>query len=114
MNKIDATGIHTAQRQLIQQMQQVSAQAGAANIAPANRVSDNAVSFGSVLNDALDHVNAQQQTASAKQHAVEMGESDDLTGAMLESQKASVSFSALIQVRNKLTSALDELINVPL
>jgi flagellar hook-basal body complex protein FliE len=33
---------------------------------------------------------------------------------MIESQKASVAFSAMMQVRNKLTTALDEVMNTPL
>ena len=43
-----------------------------------------------------------------------MGTSDDLTGAMIESQKASVAFSAMLQVRNKLTQAFDDVLNTPL
>lgn len=113
MNKIDAIGIGQTQRQLISQMQNISAQAGAPVIAPATGKAQT-VSFGNVLDNAINNVDQQQHVASAKQRAVEMGESDDLTGAMLESQKASVSFSAMMQVRNKLTSALDELINIPL
>ncbi|WP_280522434.1 flagellar hook-basal body complex protein FliE [Cellvibrio mixtus] len=33
---------------------------------------------------------------------------------MIESQKASVSFSALMQVRNKVTSAFEEIMRTPL
>jgi flagellar hook-basal body complex protein FliE len=33
---------------------------------------------------------------------------------MIESQKASVSFSALLQVRNKLTSAFEEVMRMPM
>lgn len=33
---------------------------------------------------------------------------------MIESQKASVSFSALMQVRNKLSSAFDDIMKMPL
>ena len=45
---------------------------------------------------------------------VDSGKSDDLAGAMIESQKASVAFSAMVQVRNKLTTALDEVMNIAL
>ncbi|EIT50098.1 flagellar hook-basal body complex FliE family protein [Yersinia pestis PY-101] len=45
---------------------------------------------------------------------MDMGISDDLTGTMLASQKASVAFSAMVQVRNKLTSALDDVMNTAL
>ena len=52
--------------------------------------------------------------AGAAMAAVDRGESDDLVGAMLESQKASVSFSALLQVRNKLSTAFDDVMRMPL
>jgi flagellar hook-basal body complex protein FliE len=42
------------------------------------------------------------------------GKSDDLVGAMLSSQEASLSFSMLMQVRNKVMGGLDELIKLPL
>lgn len=45
---------------------------------------------------------------------VDSGRSDDLAGAMIESQKASVAFSALLQVRNKLTTAFDDVMRMPL
>lgn len=69
-------------------------------------------SFGSMLDNLLNQVDNQQHLASEKQRAVDMGLSDDLTGAVLESQKASVAFSALIQVRNKLVAAFDETMNI--
>jgi len=46
--------------------------------------------------------------------AVYCGKRDDLVGAMIDSQKASVSFSALLQVRNKLTTAFDDVMRMPL
>ncbi len=59
-------------------------------------------------------VDAQQHKADALTKAVGSGQSDDLVGAMIESQKASVSFSALLQVRNKLTGAFEEIMRTPL
>lgn len=47
------------------------------------------------------------------QAAVDAGVSDDLVGAMVESQKASVAFSALMQVRNKVTGAFEEVMRMP-
>ena len=83
---------------------------------PANGAfaSANPVSFSRVLNNAIDNVDALQHSAGAKQTAIDMGQSDDLAGAMIESQKASVAFSAMMQVRNKLNSALDEVMNISL
>jgi len=59
-------------------------------------------------------VDAQQHQAGAAMAAVDSGKSDDLVGAMIDSQKASVSFSALLQVRNKLTTAFDDVMRTPL
>lgn len=59
-------------------------------------------------------VDAQEQTAADKVEAVESGRSDDLIGAMLSSQEASLSFSMLMQVRNKVMGGLDELMKLPL
>lgn len=118
MDKIDAAGTHHAQQAMLARMQQMQAQAtGAApDIAAANGrfSSPQALSFSQVFNRAINHVDALQHGAAARQKAVEMGQSDDLAGAMIESQKASVAFSAMMQVRNKLTSALDEVMNIPL
>ena len=71
-------------------------------------------SFGVSFEQLIRSVDADQHRASAAQRAVEMGESDDLVGAMIDSQKASVSFSALLQVRNKLSTAFDEILKTPL
>ena len=70
------------------------------------------VSFHQVMRDALERVDNLQQAASARQNAVSSGESDDLVGAMLASQQASLSFSALVQVRNKVASGVNDLMNM--
>lgn len=118
MDKIDATGLHHAQQAMLARMQQTQALAGGAapNIAAASGQFSSAqpVSFSQVFHRAINNVDALQHGAAARQKAVEMGQSDDLAGAMIESQKASVAFSAMMQVRNKLTSALDEVMNIPL
>jgi flagellar hook-basal body complex protein FliE len=122
MDKISAIGVNTQQQLMLKQMSQTAMQAGASSLDMPVLAADAGfatqgtqnTSFGNVLNQALDNVNALQNSASAKQQAIDMGQSDDLAGAMIESQKASVSFSALMQVRNKLNSALDEVMNTPL
>ncbi len=62
----------------------------------------------------LRRVDDRDQAAAARAEAVERGESDDLVGAMLASQEASLSFSMLMQVRNKVVGAVDELIKMQL
>jgi flagellar hook-basal body complex protein FliE len=75
--------------------------------------SGNAFSFTQVMKQAIANVDAQDQAAGARVAAVESGKSDDLVGAMLASQQASLSFSMLMQVRNKVMTAVDELIKLP-
>ncbi|WP_312468153.1 MULTISPECIES: flagellar hook-basal body complex protein FliE [Pseudescherichia] len=74
--------------------------------------SPSGVSFHQVMRDALEHVDSLQHAASAQQNAVSSGQSDDLVGAMLASQQASLSFSALVQVRNKVASGVNDLMNM--
>jgi flagellar hook-basal body complex protein FliE len=70
--------------------------------------------FGRSLEQILHRVDAKEQDANAKVNAVELGESDDMVGAMLASQDANLSFSMLMQVRNKVVGAVDELIKLQL
>lgn len=72
------------------------------------------VSFSAVLKSGLDQVNAAQQTARAAATAFEQGKPGaDLAQTMLEMQKASISFRAAVEVRNKLVSAYQEIMNMP-
>lgn len=70
--------------------------------------------FAGAMRDAIHGVNAMQHEASARMEAVNSGQSDDLVGAMLASQEASLSFSMLMQVRNKVVGAVEDLIKLPL
>jgi flagellar hook-basal body complex protein FliE len=71
-------------------------------------------SFSARLKEAIHQVDAKAQAADDKMEAVDSGSSDDLVGAMLASQDASLSFSMLMQVRNKVVGAVDELIKLQL
>ena len=70
--------------------------------------------FAQSMESALRRVDAKEQDANARVAAVESGESDDLVGAMLASQDASLSFSMLMQVRNKVVGAVEDLIKLQL
>jgi len=71
-----------------------------------------AAGFSDLLKHAVHGTDAQQHHANDLVTAVETGTSDDLVGAMLASQQASLSFSAMVQVRNKLMSAFDDIIKM--
>jgi len=71
--------------------------------------------FGQLLKQGIDSVNQSQQSASAVADAYERGASGvDLARTMLETQKASVEFRALAEVRNRLVSAYQEIMNMPI
>ncbi|SDH84089.1 flagellar hook-basal body complex protein FliE [Pseudomonas panipatensis] len=107
--------IMLARQDMLGQMEQLRA-LSAAPIQPATQIDAGAAeaSPATAFEDALRAVDAQQHRANELAAAVDSGQSDDLAGAMIESQKASVSFSALMQVRNKMTTAFDEIMSMPL
>ncbi|MCK5893229.1 MAG: flagellar hook-basal body complex protein FliE [Endozoicomonadaceae bacterium] len=74
--------------------------------------SDEQASFSSLLKQALDNVNGMQQHANSRMQAIETGASTDLVGAMIASQKATLSFQALMQVRNKVITAYEEVMRM--
>lgn len=71
-------------------------------------------SIASSFSSVLRAIDTDQHRASAATAAVSSGESDDLVGAMVESMRASVSFTALLQVRNKVATAFDDIMRMPL
>jgi flagellar hook-basal body complex protein FliE len=71
------------------------------------------LSFAQSMKDAFNNVDADQRVAAERMADVDSGKSDDLVGAMLSSQEASLSFSMLMQVRNKVMGAVDELLKLP-
>jgi flagellar hook-basal body complex protein FliE len=107
-----ATAIQAVQSRIADDaasLQQVAPQPVAA-IDPVQRTDG----FGSFFERAVHNVDAQDRAASEKMAAVDAGRSDDLVGAMLASQQASLSFSMLMQTRNKVVGAMEDLIKLPL
>ncbi|WP_238377473.1 flagellar hook-basal body complex protein FliE [Oceanospirillum linum] len=71
--------------------------------------------FSEMLKAAIDKVNETQKTASALRESYEMGDPEvDITQVMIASQKSTVAFEAMSQVRNKLVSAYQEIMRMPL
>ena len=73
------------------------------------------IDFGSLLKKAIDDVNDNQQKAMKLKSAFESGDKTmNLAEVMVASQKASVSFQAMMQVRNKLVDAYKDVMNMPM
>ena len=107
---------------VLAQMRSLTAQAAAR---PSDAVGGNAAAalgatagtqqsdFAATLKSALDGVNGDLQQANALQQQFVSGTGDvSLSDVMLASQKASLSFQAVLQVRNKLVSAYQDIMNI--
>lgn len=71
------------------------------------------VDFSEKLKAAVDQVNNVQQAADKLSMQFVSGESNvDLHEVMISLQKANVSFQSMIQVRNKLVTAYQEIMNM--
>ena len=82
-----------------------------------NKAVDNTAGpdFSSLLQQSVDAVNKNQQTAGNMAAAFEAGESGaDLTEVMVAIQKANISFQSMVQVRNRLVSAYQDIMNMPI
>lgn len=95
--------------QVLAQMRVARAQAagGAVEEAPSTE-------FGDLLKRSIDAVNDTQQKAGALRDAFEQGrENLDLADVMIAVQKSSISFQAMVEVRNKLVDAYKDVMNMP-
>ena len=69
--------------------------------------------FANLLKGAVDQIATMQNEANAMASAYETGDkSIDLTKVMLEAQKAGLAFRAMNEVRNKLTDAYTQVMNM--
>ncbi len=104
MNTIDVNQVLTQMRRL-----EGLAKNEAASVEPGQ-----GAGFGDLLKQSIDKVNETQQTAGELKTAFETGSRDvDLAEVMIAVQKSSVSFQAMVQVRNKLVEAYKNVMSMP-
>ncbi len=92
---------------IMAQMQQVAA---GEKVMPA----DNQIGLAADFKQVVRAVNTEQNIAADLMAAVDTGRSDDVVGAMVASQKADLSFSMLMQIRNKVLSGIDDVMRMSL
>ncbi|MCL2591349.1 MAG: flagellar hook-basal body complex protein FliE [Betaproteobacteria bacterium] len=79
----------------------------------ANEQPAGGVSFAEVLNDALKDVSAAQQEARSMAEDFSAADSSvNLQDVMVNLQKANLSFQQMVQVRNRLVSAYQDIMNM--
>jgi len=105
---------------LMLQMRSLTAQTKVEPISTTSQVAGDAVDeapdgFGDLLKQSMEAVSAEQNKSSQMKTAFEKGDPEaDLAEVMLQAQKASLSFQAMTQVRNKLVEAYKQVINMPM
>ena len=72
------------------------------------------LSFGQMLTDTISQVNRQQLEADASINNLVTGKHADIHQTMIAVEKASVSFELLMQIRNKVISAYDKIMRMPI
>ena len=103
--------ISKTQNHLLNQMQALEAMARNQQAQPEIKT-DQGPNFGELMQQAINQVNETQMQASSLTRAFELGENVDLSQVMIAVQKSRVSFEALSQVRNKLLSAYQDVMNM--
>ncbi len=103
--------ISNTQNHLLNQMQALEAMAKSQQAQPEIKT-EQGPNFGELMQQAINQVNETQMQASSLARAFELGENVDLSQVMIAVQKSRVSFEALSQVRNKLLSAYQDVMNM--
>jgi flagellar hook-basal body complex protein FliE len=101
--------------QMISQLRAVAAQAALSpqNGAAQATTSAGAPDFSAMLHAALNEVNSASKEADQMTERFELGDTNaNLQDVVMSLQKASVSFQTMVQVRNKLVSAYQEVMNM--
>lgn len=98
--------------QVLGQLRATAAAAASKTTTPAVAQQDG-VDFAQALKNAVDQVNEAQQQGRQMAENFAAGDSNtNLHEVMLSLQKANVSFQEMIQVRNKLVSAYQDIMNM--
>jgi flagellar hook-basal body complex protein FliE len=69
-------------------------------------------SFSSVLSDAIGRVNQSQQDSATAMDKFMSGEDEEVHRVALATQQAELSFDLFLQIRNKVTSAYQEVMRM--
>ncbi|MEK7774673.1 MAG: flagellar hook-basal body complex protein FliE [Candidatus Zixiibacteriota bacterium] len=71
------------------------------------------VSFGDMLGNFMNNVNSAQLESSSAQDMLMNGDSVELHQVMIKAEEAGISMDLLLEIRNKLVNAYNEIIRMP-
>ncbi len=77
-------------------------------------LSSNSGSFSKMLTDSINQVNQHQVEADSSINDLSTGKQPDIHRTMIAMEKASISFELLMQIRNKVVSAYDRIMRMPI
>ena len=69
-------------------------------------------SFADTLKEAVNNVNNMQLDADHKAQELATGKTDDIAGVMIATEKADIALRAMVQVRNKIIDAYQEIMKM--
>jgi flagellar hook-basal body complex protein FliE len=100
--------------QVLGQMQAIEAMAKSQARPAASGADDSSGQFADLMARAINQVNQSQAHAAELSRALERGDPTvDIAEVMVAMQKSRVSFQALTEVRNKLLTAYQDIMNMP-
>ncbi|MBB1387123.1 MULTISPECIES: flagellar hook-basal body complex protein FliE [Pseudoalteromonas] len=102
-----------SQRMMLGKMTEMQQLAASDRIEP-NLIPNSDVSISEDFKFVVRSINEQQNIAGDMMKAVDTGQSEDVVGAMVASQKASLSFSMLMEMRNKVLNGIDDVMRMSL
>lgn len=79
------------------------------NVSPSLPGSGDSVSFSTVFKNAVNQVDQVNDSAAAQVNNLVQGGNADMNNVMIAVEKADVSFQLMMQVRNKIVSAYQEI-----
>lgn len=79
---------------------------------PAASAKDAGPSFADTLKEAVNNVNQLSLDADRKAQELSTGKTDDIAGVMMAAEKADIALRAMVQVRNKIIDAYQEIMKM--
>lgn len=83
-----------------------------ADLNKATQTNEAGKSFADTLTEAIGQVNEIQKESDVKAQELATGKTDDIAGVMLAAEKADIALRTMVQVRNKIIDAYQEIMRM--
>ena len=115
MSSINPVGVDTVLAQMRSILAEGRVEMPALDAAKNLEATRPAEGFGALLTESLDKVNAAQKSAGQLQDRFLQGDDKvSLAEVMIAGQKSEISFQSLLQVRNRMVNAYEEIMRIPI